>query len=44
MANQSEIAMYKRLGYDYYYLGEEAEYKKKLDGYEISNFFETWQT
>ena len=43
MANQSEIAMYKRLGYDYYYLGEEADYKAKLDVYEISKFFETCQ-
>ena len=43
VANRSECALYKKLGFDYYYLGEEAEYKKKLDGYEISNFFETWQ-
>ena len=41
VANKSECALYKRLGYDYYYLGEEADYKAKLDGYEISNFFET---
>ena len=43
VANKSECALYKRLGYDYYYLGEEADYKAKLDGYEISNFFETCQ-
>ena len=43
VANRNEIALYKRLGYDYYYLGEEADYKAKLDGYEISNFFETCQ-
>ena len=42
-ANKSEIALYKRLGYDYYYLGESSDYKSKLDGYEISNFFDTWQ-
>ena len=43
-ANKSEIALYKRLGYDYYYLGESSDYKAKLDGYEISDFFKTWQT
>ena len=43
-ANKSEIALYKRLGYDYYYLGESSDYKAKLDGYEISDFFNTWQT
>ena len=43
VANKSEIALYKKLGYDYYYLGEASDYKKKLDGYEISNFFETCQ-
>ena len=34
----SEIALYKRLGFDYFYLGESSDYKAKLDGYEISNF------
>jgi len=43
IANKSECALYKRLGYDYYYLGESSDYKAKLDGYEISNFFDTWQ-
>ena len=43
-ANKNEIALYKRLGYDYYYLGESSDYKSKLDGYEISDFFKTWQT
>ena len=44
IANKNEIARYKRLGYDYYYLGESSDYKAKLDGYEISDFFKTWQT
>ena len=44
VANKNEIALYKRLGYDYYYLGESSDYKAKLDGYEISDFFKTWQT
>ena len=44
IANKSEIALYKRLGFDYFYLGESSDYKAKLDGYEISNFFDTWQT
>ena len=44
IANKNEIALYKRLGYDYYYLGESSDYKSKLDGYEISDFFKTWQT
>ena len=43
IANKNECALYKRLGYDYYYLGEDSDYKAKLDGYEISNFFKTWQ-
>ena len=43
IANKSECALYKRLGYNYYYLGESSDYKAKLDGYEISNFFDTWQ-
>ena len=43
IANQSEIAMYKRLGYDYYYLGESVEYMEKYDGYEVSNFFKDWK-
>jgi len=44
IANKNEIALYKRLGFDYFYLGESSNYKAKLDGYEISNFFDTWQT
>ena len=44
IANKSEIALFKRLGFDYFYLGESSDYKAKLDGYEISNFFDTWQT
>ena len=44
IAYKSEIALYKRLGFDYFYLGESSDYKAKLDGYEISNFFDTWQT
>tara|TARA_B100002019_G_scaffold251112_1_gene231346 strand:- start:172 stop:615 length:444 start_codon:yes stop_codon:yes gene_type:complete len=44
IANKNEIALYKRLGFDYFYLGESSDYKAKLDGYEISNFFDTWQT
>ena len=43
IANKNEIALYKRLGYDYYYLGESSDYKSKLQGYEISNFFDEWQ-
>ena len=43
VANKNEIALYKRLGYDYYYLGESSDYKSKLQGYEISNFFDEWQ-
>ena len=42
-ANKSECALYKRLGFDYFYLGESSDYKAKLDGYEISNFFDEWQ-
>ena len=44
IANKNEIALYKRLGFDYFYLGESSDCKAKLDGYEISNFFDTWQT
>lgn len=32
---QSECARYKKLGYDYLYLGEADDYKKKFDGFEI---------
>ena len=32
---RSECALYKRLGFDYLYLGEANEYKKKIDGFEI---------
>lgn len=31
---KNECAIYKARGYDYYYLGEAAEYKK-IDGYEL---------
>lgn len=30
-----ECAVYKELGFKYLYLGEVADYKSKLDGYEI---------
>ena len=30
-----ECALYKSLGFDYYYLGETLEYKKKINGFEI---------
>ena len=43
IANKNECALYKRLGYDYYYLGESSSYKEKLQGYEVSDFFKTWQ-
>ena len=43
IANKNECALYKRLGYDYYYLGESSDYKAKLQGYEISDFFKTWR-
>ena len=43
VANKNEIPLYKRLRYDYYYLGESSDYKSKLQGYEISNFFDEWQ-
>ena len=32
---QNECARYKRLGYQYLYLGLVDEYKKKFDGFEI---------
>lgn len=32
---RSECARYKRLGYKYMYLGEVAEYKKQLQGFEL---------
>lgn len=31
---KSECARYKRLGYDYLYLGEAHNYKKQIDGFE----------
>ena len=37
IANKSEIARYKRLGYEYYYLGPAMPYKQKLQGYEIAD-------
>ena len=37
VANKSEIARYKRLGYEYYYLGPAMPYKQKLQGYEIAD-------
>jgi len=30
-----ECALYKSMGFDYYYIGEVMEYKKKIDGFEI---------
>lgn len=32
---RSECARYKRLGYQYYYLGEICEYKQQLQGFEL---------
>lgn len=32
---KNECALYKKLGYKYYYLGESMEYKKQIDGFEI---------
>jgi len=32
---KSECALYKKMGYKYYYLGETMEYKKQIDGFEI---------
>ena len=42
-ANKHEFAYYKKLGYDYYYLGESVPYMEKYDGYEVSNFFKDWK-
>lgn len=33
---RSECARYKRLGYDYLYLGEVTDYKSELQGFEIT--------
>jgi len=32
---RSECALYKQLGFDYLYLGEANDYKKKINGFEI---------
>jgi hypothetical protein len=32
---ENECARYKRLGYQYLYLGEHADYKEEFDGFEI---------
>ena len=32
---KSECARYKRLGYEYMYIGEYAPYKQQIDGFEI---------
>ena len=32
---ETECAIYKKWGYEYLYLGEAADYKSELDGYEI---------
>ena len=32
---RSECALYKRLGFEYLYLGEANEYKKQINGFEI---------
>jgi arginyl-tRNA--protein-N-Asp/Glu arginylyltransferase len=32
---RSECARYKRLGYQYYYLGEVCDYKQQLQGFEL---------
>ena len=42
-ANKKEIAKYKRLGYDYYYLGPTMSYKEKLQGYEIADVSKTYK-
>ena len=42
IANKNEIARYKRLGYDYYYLGTAMEYKTKLQGFELVNVRDTY--
>lgn len=39
---KNECAFYKKLGYDYLYLGEPSPYKEKFSGYEVvSNLHET---
>ena len=43
IANKNEIARYKRLGYDYLYLGGYCEYKTKLQGYELVNVKNTYK-
>jgi hypothetical protein len=35
---ETECAIYKKWGYQYLYLGEAADYKAKLDGYEILGY------
>jgi len=32
---KNECALYKKLGFRYYYLGESMKYKKQIDGFEI---------
>lgn len=36
---RSECSRYKRLGYDYFYLGDYYEYKTELSGFEIKSPF-----
>ena len=43
IANKHEFAYYKRLGYDYYYLGPAMSYKEKLQGYEIADVSKTYK-
>jgi len=43
IANKNEIARYKRLGYDYLYLGGYCEYKTKLQGCELVNVKNTYK-
>ena len=43
IANKNEIARYKRLGYDYYYLGPAMPYKQKLQGYEIADVVKSYK-
>tara|TARA_Y100000589_G_scaffold171970_1_gene163259 strand:+ start:426 stop:947 length:522 start_codon:yes stop_codon:yes gene_type:complete len=43
IANKNEIARYKRLGYDYLYLGPYAKYKTKLQGFELVNVRDTYK-
>ena len=43
IANKNEIARYKRLGFEYYYLGPALPYKERLQGYEIADVSKTYK-